>query len=79
MMTHMHPDHAAGLIDSSGKAVFPMAELIPHENELAAEARKKVLKFVAGEKLRVAGAASTSRRLGGAAYRYVPEVWRPTT
>jgi glyoxylase-like metal-dependent hydrolase (beta-lactamase superfamily II) len=28
VMTHMHPDHEAGLIDSSGKAVFPRAELI---------------------------------------------------
>jgi glyoxylase-like metal-dependent hydrolase (beta-lactamase superfamily II) len=35
VMTHMHPDHEAGLIDSSGKAVFPKAELILHENELA--------------------------------------------
>ena len=35
VMTHMHPDHEAGLTDSSGKAVFPKAELILHENELA--------------------------------------------
>jgi glyoxylase-like metal-dependent hydrolase (beta-lactamase superfamily II) len=35
VMTHMHPNHGAGLIDSSGKAVFPNAELILHENELA--------------------------------------------
>ena len=35
VMTHMHPDHEAGLIDSSGKPVFPKAELILHENELA--------------------------------------------
>jgi glyoxylase-like metal-dependent hydrolase (beta-lactamase superfamily II) len=179
VMTHMHPDHEAGLIDSSGKAVFPRAELILHENELAfwkddgamarattegqgdfhlaraalaaygdrvrtvktdevapgvrafptpghtawfvesngdglliwgdivhfpgmqfafpdtsvaydidpaaaAEGRKKVLKFVAGEKLRVAGVHLDFPAFGhvvssGAAYRYVPEVWRPTT
>jgi glyoxylase-like metal-dependent hydrolase (beta-lactamase superfamily II) len=183
VMTHLHPDHEAGLIDSSGKAVFPKAELILHENELAfwqddgamarataegqgdfrlargalaaygdrvrtvktdeiapgvrsfptpghtpghtawlvesggdglliwgdivhfpgtqfafpntsvaydidpaaaAEARKKVLKFVAGEKLRVAGVHLDFPAFGhvvpnGAAYRYVPEVWRPTT
>jgi glyoxylase-like metal-dependent hydrolase (beta-lactamase superfamily II) len=183
LMTHMHPDHEAGLIDASGKAVFPKAELILHENELAfwkddgamarattegqgnfhlaraalaayaghvrtvktdevapgirafptpghtpghtawlvqsgadelliwgdivhfpgmqfafpdtsvafdidpaaaAEARKKVLKFVAGEKLRVAGVHLDFPAFGhvvssGAAYRYVPEVWRPTT
>jgi Metallo-beta-lactamase superfamily len=35
VMTHMHPDHEAGLIDSSRKAVFPKAELVLHENELA--------------------------------------------
>jgi glyoxylase-like metal-dependent hydrolase (beta-lactamase superfamily II) len=179
----MHPDHEAGLIDSSGKAVFPKAELILHENELAfwkddeamarattegqgdfrlaraalaaygdrvrtvktdevapgvrafptpghtpghtawlvesngdglliwgdivhfpgmqfafpdtsvaydidpaaaAERRKKVLKFVAGEKLRVAGVHLDFPAFGhvvsnGAAYRYLPDVWRPTT
>jgi len=183
VMTHMHPDHEAGLIDASGKAVFPKAELILHENELAfwtddgamarattegqgdfhlaraalaaygdrvravkmdevapgvrafptpghtpghtawlvesggdqlliwgdivhfpgmqftfpdtsvaydidpaaaADGRKKVLKFVAGEKLRVAGVHLDFPAFGhvvpnGAAYRYVPEVWRPTT
>ena len=50
----------------------------------AAEERKKVLKFVAGEKLRVAGVHLDFPAFGhvvpnGAAYRYVPEVWRPTT
>jgi glyoxylase-like metal-dependent hydrolase (beta-lactamase superfamily II) len=183
VMTHMHPDHEAGLIDSSGNPVFPKAELILHENELAfwkddgamarattegqgdfhlartalaaygdrvrtvktdevapgvrafptpghtpghtawlvesngdglliwgdivhfpgmqfafpdtsvaydidpaaaAEGRKKVLKFVAGEKLRVAGVHLDFPAFGhvvsnGAAYRYVQEVWRPTT
>jgi glyoxylase-like metal-dependent hydrolase (beta-lactamase superfamily II) len=182
VMTHMHPDHEAGLTDSSGKALFPKAELVLHENELAfwkddgamaratadgqcdfrlaraalaayddrvrtvktdevvpgvrafptpghtpghtawlvesngdglliwgdivhfpgmqfafpdtsvaydidpaaaAEGRKKVLKFVAGEKLRVAGVHLDFPAFGhvvpnGAAYRYVPEVWRPT-
>jgi glyoxylase-like metal-dependent hydrolase (beta-lactamase superfamily II) len=183
VMTHMHPDHEAGLTDSSGKPIFPKAELLLHENELAfwrddgamaratpegqgdfhlaraalgaygdrvrtvktdevapgvrafptpghtpghtawlvesngeglliwgdivhfpgmqfafpdtsvaydidpaaaAEARKKVLKFVAGEKLRVAGVHLDFPAFGhvvsnGAAFRYVPEVWRPTT
>jgi glyoxylase-like metal-dependent hydrolase (beta-lactamase superfamily II) len=183
VMTHMHPDHEAGLIDSSGKALFPKAALVLHENELAfwqddgamarataegqadfrlaraalaaygdrvrtvkadevtpgvrafptpghtpghtawlvesngdglliwgdiihfpgmqfafpdtsvaydidhsaaAEARKKVLKFVAGEKLRVAGVHLDFPAFGhvaasGAGYRFVPEVWRPTT
>ena len=182
VMTHMHPDHEAGLTDASGKAIFPKAELLLHENELAfwtddaamaratpegqadfhlaraalsaygdrvrtvktdqvapgvrafptpghtpghtawlvesngealliwgdivhfpgmqfafpdtsvaydidpaaaAEARKTVLKFVAGEKLRVAGVHLDFPTFGhvvvsGAAYRFVPEVWRPT-
>jgi glyoxylase-like metal-dependent hydrolase (beta-lactamase superfamily II) len=183
VMTHMHGDHQAGLTDASGKAIFPKAELILHENEFAywtddgamarmppdgqrnfhlarvalgaygdrvrtvktdevapgvrafptpghtpghtawlidsrgdqlliwgdiihfpgmqfafpdtsvaydidsaaaAEERKKVLKFVAGEKLRVAGVHLDFPAFGhvitsGAAYRFIPEVWRPTT
>lgn len=35
VMTHMHPDHEAGLTDDSGKPVFPKAELIVHEDEVA--------------------------------------------
>jgi glyoxylase-like metal-dependent hydrolase (beta-lactamase superfamily II) len=33
LLTHIHPDHALGLIDAAGKAVFPNAELIVHEDE----------------------------------------------
>ena len=36
LLTHMHPDHSAGLTDmSNGKLLFPNAELVMHENELA--------------------------------------------
>ena len=36
LLTHMHPDHSAGLTDmSNGKRLFPNAELVMHENELA--------------------------------------------
>jgi glyoxylase-like metal-dependent hydrolase (beta-lactamase superfamily II) len=35
LMTHLHPDHEAGLLDAGGKAVFPNAELAVHEDELA--------------------------------------------
>lgn len=35
LMTHLHPDHEAGLIDAAGKAVFSNAEIVAHENELA--------------------------------------------
>lgn len=34
MLTHMHPDHSAGLTDrQTGKPFFPNAELVMHENE----------------------------------------------
>jgi glyoxylase-like metal-dependent hydrolase (beta-lactamase superfamily II) len=34
LLTHMHPDHSAGLTDTeTGKAVFPNAELVMHEAE----------------------------------------------
>lgn len=34
LITHMHPDHSAGLVDmTTGKQNYPNAELIMHENE----------------------------------------------
>ena len=34
LLTHMHPDHSAGLVDmSNGQLLFPNAELVMHENE----------------------------------------------
>lgn len=35
VMTHMHADHDAGMIHKDGSAVFPRAELVLHEDELA--------------------------------------------
>ncbi len=36
LLTHMHPDHSAGLTDmSNGERLFPNAELVMHANELA--------------------------------------------
>jgi glyoxylase-like metal-dependent hydrolase (beta-lactamase superfamily II) len=35
LMTHLHADHDAGLIDRTGAAIFPQAELVVHEDELA--------------------------------------------
>src|SRR4029077_14013670 len=32
-LTHIHPDHSNGLVDTSGQAVYPNAELILHETE----------------------------------------------
>lgn len=35
LLTHMHPDHSAGLTDmTNGQLLFPDAELVMHENEL---------------------------------------------
>ena len=34
ILTHMHPDHSAGLTDpTTGEKLFPNAELVVHENE----------------------------------------------
>ena len=35
LLTHLHPDHAGGLIDAEGNAAFPRARLILHEAEAA--------------------------------------------
>jgi glyoxylase-like metal-dependent hydrolase (beta-lactamase superfamily II) len=59
LLTHMHPDHSAGLTDmSNGQLLFPNAELVMHENEPAywfddgemskADERARQLYFVAG-------------------------------
>jgi glyoxylase-like metal-dependent hydrolase (beta-lactamase superfamily II) len=59
LLTHMHPDHSAGLTDmSNGQRLFPNAELVMHENEPAhwlddgamakADERSRKLYFLAG-------------------------------
>src|ERR1700730_11988015 len=59
LLTHMHPDHSAGLTDMShGQPFFPNAELVMHENEPAhwfddgamakADERGRKLYFLAG-------------------------------
>src|SRR6202051_881604 len=59
LLTHMHPDHSAGLTDmSNGQLLFPNAELVMHENELPywfddgamakADERSRKLYFLAG-------------------------------
>ena len=36
ILTHMHPDHSAGLTDrKTGQKLFPNADLVMHKNELA--------------------------------------------
>src|SRR5580700_11464931 len=59
LLTHMHPDHSAGLTDmTNGSLLFPNAELVMHENEPAhwfddgamakADERSRKLYFQAG-------------------------------
>src|SRR6202140_999733 len=59
LLTHMHPDHSAGLTDmSNGQLLYPNAELVMHENEPAhwfddgamskADERSRRLYFLAG-------------------------------
>ena len=43
LMTHLHPDHVGGLVDGSGSAVFPNAELIVHADEQTYWSDPKVL------------------------------------
>jgi glyoxylase-like metal-dependent hydrolase (beta-lactamase superfamily II) len=35
LLTHLHPDHAQGLLDDAGNSAFPNAEIVLHEDELA--------------------------------------------
>ncbi len=35
LLTHLHPDHAGGLIDAGGKAAYPNAGLVLHADESA--------------------------------------------
>jgi glyoxylase-like metal-dependent hydrolase (beta-lactamase superfamily II) len=32
-LTHLHPDHSNGLVDDAGKALYPNAEVVLHEQE----------------------------------------------
>ncbi|HEY2184443.1 MAG TPA: MBL fold metallo-hydrolase [Xanthobacteraceae bacterium] len=34
VLTHLHPDHANGLVDDDGRAVYPNAEILVHAQEL---------------------------------------------
>jgi glyoxylase-like metal-dependent hydrolase (beta-lactamase superfamily II) len=43
LVTQLHPDHVGGLVDSSGAAVFPRAELVMHASEPGYWSDPKVL------------------------------------
>lgn len=35
LLTHIHPDHSSGLMGPDGKAIFPRAEVVVHEDDIA--------------------------------------------
>lgn len=35
LLTHIHPDHSNGLLGAAGEALFPRAEIMVHEDEIA--------------------------------------------
>jgi glyoxylase-like metal-dependent hydrolase (beta-lactamase superfamily II) len=35
LLTHAHPDHVGGLVDTAGRIAFPNAELVAHQREVA--------------------------------------------
>ena len=35
LLTHIHPDHSNGLLGSSGEVLFPRAEIVVHEDDIA--------------------------------------------
>ena len=93
------PGHTAWLVESNGEGLLIWGDIVHFpgmqfafpdtsvaydiDQAAAAESRKTVLKFAAGEKLRVAGVHLDFPTFGhvvsnGSAYRFVPEVWRPT-
>jgi glyoxylase-like metal-dependent hydrolase (beta-lactamase superfamily II) len=88
LLTHMHPDHSAGLTDmKSGKLLFPNAELVMHENELPhwfddaamgkADEREKKLYFQAGREQVAPYKARTRLFSGGEVFPGVTAVPSP--
>jgi glyoxylase-like metal-dependent hydrolase (beta-lactamase superfamily II) len=70
-LTHLHPDHASGLVDGGGRPVFPNAELVLTEKEYAfwhddgmlAQAPDGMKPFFAGARASVKPYASRIRRI----------------
>jgi glyoxylase-like metal-dependent hydrolase (beta-lactamase superfamily II) len=63
LLTHMHPDHSAGLTNmQTGKAIYPNAELVMHEAELRywlddaelARASERTKPFFEGSRVQIA-------------------------
>ena len=57
VMTHLHPDHANGLVDDAGKPHYPNAEIVVHETEIDFWLRDDV----AGDEARVKGNRARTR------------------
>jgi glyoxylase-like metal-dependent hydrolase (beta-lactamase superfamily II) len=67
LMTHLHPDHAGGLVDAEGRPRFPNATLRVHEAEIAYWNDDAALARAADPAR--ARAMATTARAGLAAYR----------
>jgi glyoxylase-like metal-dependent hydrolase (beta-lactamase superfamily II) len=93
------PGHNAWLVESGGDGLLVWGDVVHFpgiqfavpdasvafdtDADAAASARKKVLAFAAGEKLRVTGIHLDFPTFGhvahsGSTYRFIPDVWRPT-
>ena len=49
LVTHLHPDHVGGLVDATGDAVFPNAELVVHAADATYWSDEEVLAQAANE------------------------------
>ena len=88
LLTHMHPDHSAGLTDmKTGALLFPNAELVMHENEIAhwfddaamaqADERSRKLFFEAGREQVAPYKSRTRLFTGGEAFPAVTAIPTP--
>jgi glyoxylase-like metal-dependent hydrolase (beta-lactamase superfamily II) len=72
-ITHLHPDHAGGLIDASGKAAYPNAELVVsekdyafwHDDGMMSQAPAEFKPFFQGARAAVKPYASRLRKVAG--------------
>lgn len=82
VLTHLHPDHALGLIDAKGAAVFPNAEIVVRDTEKAfwtdaareAQAPDGMKPLFAGARNAIAPYAKRTRLLAKSGEEVMPGV-----